>query len=79
MTAILTFFAALPGKLRLWAGLTGAAAVAIFVAYLRGRQQGARSVKEEIAHRTQKVKDKWNEIDHRPDSLDDALGKLRDR
>lgn len=48
-----------------------------FLGFLR--EQGRAEVRKEIDDATEIKRDEWAEIDRRPDDVDDALGRLRDR
>lgn len=64
-------------KLQFYLAMAGATIVAIAVVYLKGRREGAASAKEAVQQRTDKVREKWREIDSKPATLDDALDRLR--
>lgn len=76
MTSVLL---ALWGKTKFYGAVAGAFLVAVFVVYIKGRREGAASAKAAIKKRTDAVKEKWDEIDHRNDDLDAALDRLRDK
>ena len=66
-------------KFKGWLALLGAGLVAVLYAYAKGRRGGITDAHVETQKQTQKVQDKWSEIDNRKPDLDAALGKLRKR
>jgi hypothetical protein len=66
-------------KFKGWLAILGAVIVAMLYAYSRGRRGGITDAHKETQKQTDKVTEKWREIDSRKPDLDGALGKLRDR
>lgn len=66
-------------KFKGWLALIGAVIVAMLYAYAKGRRGGIVDAHTETQKQTQKVQDKWSEIDNRKPDLDAALDKLRSR
>lgn len=66
-------------KFKGYLAIAGAAIAAIGYIYLRGRSAGKADAIEAVRKETDKVKEKWDEIDAREPDLDAALDGLRKR
>jgi len=73
------FFASLWAKAQLYLAVAGAVLLAIGIAFLKGRAAGKAVVADTITRQTQKINEKFRDIDSQRPDFDGALGRLRDR
>lgn len=62
-----------------WGTLLLALLGAVWGIYARGRKAGVQSQVDKLRRETSETKEKFDAIDHRNDSFDDAIGRLQAR
>lgn len=69
----------LTGKIKLYAAIAGAVAVAILTAFLRGRAEGSRSAAAKRREADAKIQERFDEIDRQRPDFDAAIDRLHGR
>lgn len=59
-----------------WGAIIAAIFGAIVGVYFKGRRAGVKAQRDKLAKATKDTQDKFDAIDKRPDSFDDAVGRL---
>lgn len=67
------------GKVQAYLATAGVIIAAVAYAFLKGRASGVKSSTDSIAKQTQKVNEKFQEIDSQRPDFDGAIGRLRQR
>lgn len=63
-------------KIGVYIAIAGAALISLFAYGQTKKRQGASELRDKINKETQDVQKKWDEVDRRSTSVDDALDRL---
>lgn len=74
-----SFLSSLWGRAQVYLAIAGGVVLAIAYAFLKGRASGAQSSTDSIARETQKVNEKFQQIDATSPDFDGSISRLRQR